>query len=200
LISLASPESTQMNMEQVILGRRSTRHYDTSRHVGFEAFSTVLDCSARGFAADALAADSPPLHDNYLIVNGIEGIHSGVYLHHPPASAIELLKAGEFRAQARRLAFFQDYARDAHVNSYYLADLETILARYGNRGYGLVQLESALFAGRLHLAAHAVGLRAVGSTSLDDEVVEFFSPRAAGTSYMFVTVFGLRRLRHEQHP
>ena len=73
-----------------------------------------------------------------------------------------------------------------------------MLGRYGNRGYGLVQLESALFAGRLHLAAHAVGLRAVGSTALDDEVVEFFSPRAAGSSYMFVTVFGLRRPRNAQ--
>src|SRR5205807_3209737 len=107
--------------------------------------------------------------------------------------AIELLKPGDFRAQTRRLAFFQDYAADAHVNSYYLADLEAVLGRYGNRGYRLAQLESALFAGRLHLAAHAVGLRAVGSTSLDDEVVKFFSPRAANSSYMFVTVFGLRR-------
>ena len=195
LISLAPHESTQMTIEQVILARRSTRHYDTQQQVPFQAFSTVLDRSAGGFAADGLAADAPPLHDNYLIVNGVEGIEPGVYLHHPRARAIELLKPGDFRAQARRLAFFQDYAADAHVNSYYLADLEGVLARYGNRGYGLAQLESALFAGRLHLAAHAVGLRAVGSTSLDDEVVEFFSPRAAGTSYMFVTVFGLRR-RH----
>jgi hypothetical protein len=36
---------------------------------------------------------------------------------------------------------------------------------------------------------------AVGSTSLDDEVVEFFSPGAAGSSYMFVTVFGVRSPR-----
>jgi len=138
-----------------------------------------------------------PLHDNYLIVNGVEGIQPGLYLHHPSATSVELLRSGEFRREARRLAFFQDYAADAHVNSYYLADLDSVLARYGNRGYGLVQLESALFAGRLHLAAHAVGLRAVGSTSLDDEVVEFFSPRAAGSVYVFVTVFGLRRLRRE---
>jgi SagB-type dehydrogenase family enzyme len=199
LIALAPHDGTSMTMEQVILARRSTRHYDTQRQVSFEAFSTVLDRSARGFAADALAADVP-LHDDYLIVNGVEGIEPGVYLHHPRAGAIELLKSGEFRAQARRLAFFQDYAADAHVNSYYLADLEAVLGRYGNRGYGLVQLESALFAGRLHLAAHAVGLRAVGSTSLDDEVVEFFSPRAAGSSYLFVTVFGLRRPRGERQP
>jgi len=185
--------TTQMMIEEVIVARRSTRHYDTARKVPFETFSTVLDRSARGFAADALAADAPPLHDNYLIVNGVEGLEPGVHLHHSSTRAVELVRSGEFRQQARRLAFFQDYAADAHVNSYYLAELAPILERYGNRGYGLVQLESALFAGRLHLAVHAVGLRAVGSTSLDDEVVEFFSPRAAATSYMFVTVFGLRR-------
>jgi len=194
-IPLVPTENTQKTIEEVILARRSTRHYDTTRKAGYEAFSTVLDRSAKGFAADALAANAPPLHDNYLIVNGVEGIEPGIYLHHPGARSVELLKSGEFRQDARRLAYFQDYAADAHVNSYYLADLGAILERYGNRGYGLVQLESALFAGRLHLAAHAVGLRAVGSTSLDDEVVGFFSPRAAGSSYMFVTVFGVRDSR-----
>jgi SagB-type dehydrogenase family enzyme len=193
LTPLAPRDTTQMSIEQVILARRSTRHYDTARQVPFEAFSTVLDRSARGFAADALAPNALPLHDNYLIANGVAGLEPGVYVYHPGASAVELLKSGDFRQTAGRLAFFQEYAADAHVNSYYLADLDAILERYGNRGYGLVQLESALFAGRLHLATHAVGLRAVGSTSLDDEVVEFFSPRAAGSSYMFVTMFGLRR-------
>ena len=43
----------------------------------------------------------------------------------------------------------------------------------------------------------AVGVRAVGSTSLEDEVVDFFSPRAAGSSSLLVTAFGLRRSRRE---
>jgi len=79
------------------------------------------------------------------------------------------------------------------VNLYYLAHLPSILARYGNRGYRLAQLEGALHAGKLHLATSAVGLGAVGSTAYDDEVVEFFSPHAAGKDYCFVTVFGKRR-------
>jgi hypothetical protein len=53
----------------------------------------------------------------------------------------------------------------------------------------------AIFAGKQHLAAHALGLGAVGLTSLDDEVIRFFSPHAAGKSYMFVIVFGTRRKR-----
>src|SRR5262249_13071985 len=104
-----------------------------------------------------------------------------------------MLREGDFRAQAQRLSVGQEAPREAHVNCYYLADLDAILARYGNRGYRLAQLGCSLSAGKLHLGAHAVGLGAVGSTALDDEVIAFFSPHAAGKSYLFVTVFGLPR-------
>lgn len=182
-------------IEEIIVQRRSTRRYDTTTPISFAAFSTLLDRSSRGFAADCLALDAPPLHDAYLIVNGVEGLAPGIYLHHPRRRAVELLKEGDFRRAAQRLAVEQEYAADAHVNSYYLTELDPVLERYGNRGYRLAQLECALYAGKLHLGTHALGLRAVGSTSFDDEVVQFFSPRAAGQSYMFVTVFGKRRPR-----
>lgn len=182
-------------IEDIIWRRRSTRHYDTSTPISFAAFSTLLDRSSRGFAADCLDLDALPLHDAYLIVNGVEGLAPGVYLHHPRRGAVELLREGDFRRAAQRLAVQQEYAADAHVNSYYLTELAPVLERYGNRGYRLAQLECALYAGKLHLGTHALGLGAVGSTSFDDEVVQFFSPRAAGQSYMFVTVFGKRRPR-----
>jgi len=185
----------QAPIEEVILARRSVRHYDTDRPINFEQFSTVLDRSARPLAADFLAYDSPPVNDCYLIVNAVEGLSPGIYLHRAREGAIELLRTGDYRGDAAHLAVDQPYAADAHVNSYYLTELSPVLATYGNRGYRLAQLEAALYAGRLHLAAQAMGLGAVGSTSLDDEVVEFFSPRAADASYMFVTVFGARRRR-----
>ena len=185
----------QAPIEEVILARRSVRHYDTDRPITFEHFSTALDRSARPFAADCLALDSPPLHDNYLIVNTVAGLSPGIYLHRTREGTIEPLRSGNYRDDAAHLAVDQSYAADAHVNSYYLTELGPVLATYGNRGYRLAQLEAALYAGRLHLAAQALGLGAVGSTSLDDEVVAFFSPRAADASYMFITVFGARRRR-----
>jgi hypothetical protein len=106
---------------------------------------------------------------------------------------VELLNPGDHRRAAARIALDQEYAADAHVNVHALTDLEPVLARYGNRGYRLAQLEAALFAGRLQLAAHALRLGAVGSTSPDDEVTAFFSPHAAGKSFMFIAVFGVRR-------
>jgi SagB-type dehydrogenase family enzyme len=180
------------SVDELVARRRSTRHYDTQTRIPFVAFSTLLERAAHAFAADCLDPAAPALHDNYLIVNGVEGLARGVYLHHPGRGTVELLKEGEFRRVAQRLAYEQEYAADAHVSSYYLTDLDPVLGRYGNRGYRVAQLESAIHAGRLQLACHGLGLRTVGSTALDDEVVEFFSPHAAGKSYMFVAVFGAR--------
>ena len=178
--------------EQIIFRRRSTRKYDTDVEIPFEAFSTLLDRSTRGVASDVLVPGTP-ITDLYLIVNGVRGLAPGVYVHHPQLGAVELLREGVFREQATRIAAAQHYAGNAHVNLYYLAHLPSILARYGNRGYRVAQLEGALHAGKLHLGTHALGLGAVGSTAFDDEVIEFFSPHAAGKDYGFVTVFGKRR-------
>jgi hypothetical protein len=108
---------------------------------------------------------------------------------------VELLEAGNMRDRAARLACTQQYAGDAHVNLYYLADLEPVLEAYGNRGYRVAQLQAALYASRLHLGTHAFRLGAVGSTSEDDKVTDFFSPHAAGKSFMFILTFGKRRPR-----
>jgi SagB-type dehydrogenase family enzyme len=180
-------------IEELILSRRSTRHYDREAPISFAAFSTLLERSSRGVAVDCLAPDALPLHDLYLIVNSVDGLAPGIYLHHPQRHAVELLREGDFRAQAQRLSVGQEPPRDAHVNCYYLADLDLILEHYGNRGYRLAQLGCSLSAGKLHVGTRALGLGAVGSTSLDDEVIAFFSPHAVGKSYMFVTVFGKRR-------
>jgi SagB-type dehydrogenase family enzyme len=181
-------------VEQLIFRRRSTRNYDTDVEIPFEAFSTLLERSTRGVASDVLTPGAP-LTDLYLVVNAVEGLAPGIYLHHPGRNAVELVRAGTFRTQATRIAANQRYAGDAHVNLYFLAHLPSILERYGDRGYRLAQLEGALHAGKLHLGTHALSLGAVGSTSFDDEVVEFLSPHAAGKDYMFVTVFGKRRRR-----
>ena len=177
----------------VIEGRRSNRHYVTETPLPLATLATVLHHATTGTAFDAAPLAAQPLHDLYLIVNNVEGLEPGSYVHHPRLNAIELLSAGEQRAAAYRLACEQGYAGEAHVNVYPMTDLEPVLARYGNRGYRLAQLEAALVGGRVHLAAHALGLGAVGSTSVDHEVTEHFSPHAAGKSFMFVTVFGPSR-------
>jgi SagB-type dehydrogenase family enzyme len=180
-------------VDDLIRRRRSTRNYDTGKPIAFDAFSTLLDRSIQPVSTDCLNVGAPPLHDHYLIVNAVEGVAPGAYQVHPSSGALEAVRSGDFRPEATRLAANQQYAGDAHVNSYYLADLEPILATYGNRGYRVAQLLAALSASRLHLATHALSLGAVGSTSYDDEVSEFFAPGDGDAAYLFVVVFGKRR-------
>lgn len=184
-----------MPVDEAIRRRRSTRHYDVDTPISFEAFSTMLERAYQPLAFDCLDPDSRAFVDPYLIVNNVDNLQQGSYAYHPERGALELLAAGDFRQDAARLAAGQQYAADAHVNVYSLVDLGPVLDAYGNRGYRLAQLEGALRAQKLHLAAHALGLGAVGSTSIDDDVVDFFSPHAAGKDYMFVVVFGKRRRR-----
>ena len=166
--------------------------------MAFDEFSTVLERSTRGFAADCLSLDSPPLHDNYLIANAVEGLSPGIYLHRARDGTLEQLRSGTYRDDSAHLALDQSYAGDAHVNGYYLTELGPVLATYGNRGYRLAQVEAALYAARVHLAAEALGLGAVALTAFDDGVTDFFSPRVANASFMFVMVFGARRQRQRQ--
>jgi hypothetical protein len=74
-----------------------------------------------------------------------------------------------------------------------MGNLDEIFARYGDRGYRIALFEAAVFGSRMQLAAHALGLGAVGSGSPDDELTAFFSPHAAGKDYLFVAVFGVKR-------
>ena len=103
---------------------------------------------------------------------------------------MELLKQGEFRAEAHHLGLEQHLPADACVDIFFLADLTLILERYGNRGYRAVQLEAGAIGGRTYLAAYAQHLGATGLTFFDDDVTNFFSPHAKGKSAIFLLAIG----------
>jgi SagB-type dehydrogenase family enzyme len=120
----------KLSIEELIFSRRSTRHYAADVPIPFDAFSSLLDLSSRGVTADCVAPGTPSLHDLYLIVNNVDGLAPGVYVHHRHLQAVELLKEGDFRKMAQRLAVGQAYAAAAHVNCYYLTALGPVLDRY----------------------------------------------------------------------
>ncbi|WP_436346154.1 SagB/ThcOx family dehydrogenase [Natronorubrum sp. FCH18a] len=191
------------------IGRRgSCREYDRDP-ISFRKLSTVLDRAVRGVPMDARREEDPPLSfvDPYLLVNGVEGLESGSYRYHPAAGELERLRAGEFRREASHLALDQRLGGDAAVCIYFMTDLEGraeqrsadsraakprgVVDALGERGYRVAQLEAALTAGRLYLATYAH--RTLGGTGLtfyDDLVSDFFAPRAAGQTPMFLYTIG----------
>jgi nitroreductase len=110
---------------------------------------------------------------------------------------LERLKEGDFRSEAGYLGLEQELPADASVAVFFLADLEAIFRRFGNRGYRAIQLEAGIIGGKLYLAAYALHLGATGLTFYDDDVVTFFSPHAEGKSAVFLVALGKSARRNE---
>ena len=130
------------------------------------------------------------LNDLYLIVHAVDGLAPGAYFFHRDRNTLELLKQGNFRAEADYLGLQQELPADARVDFFFLAELNPILERFGNRGYRAVQLEAGAIGGKMYLAAYAQQLGATGLTFFDDDVTDFFSPHAAGKSAIFLMAIG----------
>jgi SagB-type dehydrogenase family enzyme len=140
--------------------------------------------------ADFLDPMGSQLNHLYLIVHAVEGLDSGAYFFHRDRRSLECLKQGNFRAQAGYLGLEQALPADAAVDVFFLADLQVILQRFGNRGYRAVQLEAGILGGKLYLGAYAQYLGATGLTFYDDDVTRFFSPHAEGKSAIFLVALG----------
>jgi len=180
--------------ERVIQRRGSSRRFERAP-ISFEALSTMLSHAIGSTPADFAASGGARPTDAYLIVNAVEGLEPGGYVYLRDRQALQRLQAGDFREVASYLALTQSLAGDAAVNVYFLADLQPILDRLGNRGYRAAQLDASIAAGRLYLAAYALGLGATGLTFFDDDVTRFFSPHAEGKSVMFLIALGHRARR-----
>ncbi len=186
LLRLPPPRSRAgRSLGETILRRASTREF-ARVSISSEELSTVLVHATRGFAGDFPSG----LVDLYLIVNAVEGIPSGAYCYWPSAHGLEVLKAGEFRGEAGYLCLEQALVSDASCVVFFLADLASVLQRWGNRGYRLANLEAGTIGGRCYLAAYAQGFGASGLTFYDGEVIGFFSPHAEGKDALFVTALG----------
>jgi len=187
---LPEEEQSKDTIEQVILRRGSTRTFDQTAFITLAQLSTILDCATRGLPADFLEPPGAQLNELYLIVHSVQGLMPGAYFFRRERKTLELLKAGEFRAEAHHLGLEQALPADACVDIFFLTDLKRILEGYGNRGYRAVQLEAGAIGGRIYLAAYAQHLGATGLTFFDDDVINFFSPHAKDKSAIFLLAIG----------
>ncbi|HEV8310506.1 MAG TPA: SagB family peptide dehydrogenase [Methylomirabilota bacterium] len=189
LAPLPSPPAAPLGT--VILRRGSTRQFGRES-IGFAELSTLLDAAVRDLPLD-VGGSASALVDCYLLIHAVDGVPPGAYVYGPASGELRQLRAGEFRAEGGYLCLEQSLGADASVVVFFLADLGSVLARYGDRGYRAVNLAAGLYGGRMYLAAYALGAGASGLTFYDDDVVRFFSPDAAGKDAIFVTALGRAR-------
>jgi SagB-type dehydrogenase family enzyme len=184
---ISTPRELTDTIEQVILRRGSTRRFSRDS-ISLNQLRLILGASTQGvWSGFAL------LNDLYVIANAVDGLASGAYVYHPSDATLECLKEGDFRSEARFLGLGQDLPGDAAADVFFLADLNSILERFGNRGYRAVQLEAGILGGKMYLAAYAQRLGATGLTFFDDDVIQFFSPHAKDKSAIFLVALGKSR-------
>ena len=110
-----------------------------------------------------------------MVANGVDGLGPGAYGVSPPCG-FELLRRGEFRAEARFLVLEQPLGALAAAVVFVLADLDRVFRERGDRGYRAVHLDAGIRTGRIYLGAFARGLAATASTFYDDDVSRFLAP------------------------
>ena len=170
-----------------ILRRGSTRVFARAP-ISRDELATIMAGSRRH-----PRSDFPRLTDTYLIVNAVEAMEPGAYYYRRETGSFELLKRGEFRADAGYLCLEQPLGMDCSALVVYAADLESALGVLGNRAYRDVHLEAGILGGRAYLAAYALGRGATGLTFYDDDTSKFFGPHAAGTSPLLMVALGVPR-------
>jgi hypothetical protein len=97
---IAEPDLPTESLDAVIRRRGSTRVFDRTRSLSFEALSTALDRATRGVRGDFLDPPGASLLDLYLIVHAVEGLIPGAYYYRRSDRSLELLHEGNFRGEA----------------------------------------------------------------------------------------------------
>jgi SagB-type dehydrogenase family enzyme len=179
--SLTSPRT----LGETILRRGSTRQF-SGEAITAQELSNALYHGARGWVAD-VSAGAVELFVN---VHAVDGIEPGAYRYVREGHVLQQLRAGDVRGESAFLTLEQALGGASSATVFFLADLRALLARWGNRGYRLANLEAGYAGGRLYLGAYAQGFGATGLTFYDRAVVEFFSPAAADLDAIFVTALG----------
>ena len=188
LIPLDEREPLTKTLEDVVLQRGSSRRFARDS-IRLPALSAMLDAAGRPIEMDG-TDDGEALNDLYVIANAVEGLAEGIYRYRPSLGSLEQVSASETRVLSEHLDLDQPLGGDAAANLYFIADMPSILNRWGARGYRTAHLDASIRAGRVYLAAYALGLGATGLTFYDDEVVDAVGA-SPGSAVTFLVAVGV---------
>lgn len=183
---------TPLGLEETIMRRGSTRKF-SHESISLDDLIVILGSSSHGLDSDFETKMS--INDIYLIANAVSGLEQGSYFYNRASNSLNLLRSGDYRDASGHLGLDQSLAYDAAVDIFFMSDLGHILKRLGNRGYRAAQMDAAVSAGRVYLAAYAMNIGATGLTFYDDEVIGFFSPHGEKKDVMFMVALGRKARR-----
>jgi SagB-type dehydrogenase family enzyme len=199
-VRLPATTLSQDSIEDVIRRRGSTRQLARESVAGSE-MAAILGVSLAGVPGDWLR-EGRSVHP-VVMSAALEGVPSGIH-DYLPDGRLRLRREGTFRSEAGYLCLEQRLGADAAAVTVLLADLDRSLERLDDRGYAAAQLEAAIVAGRIYLAAYAQCLGTSGITFYDDDIRRFLETELEPMLVMVTGPEGrresIRRCRQKRRP
>ncbi len=193
-ISTATPAidwDTPEEISRTILNRRSTRTY-TGGNLSLDELLAVLDFTYQPQHYIHQNLDGSPdyfdlnLIETFIAVSGVDGLEEGCYYYAPKAQELRQIRFKNFRQELHYLCLGQTLGRDAAAVVFHTADLKKAIAKYGDRVYRYLHMDSGHLGQRLNLAAIylRIGVSGIGGF-FDDHVNEVLGiPEDEAVLYM----------------
>jgi len=166
---LPEPLRTNRSIEECLAARRSVRGF-ASDTLTTEQIATLLWAAqgitdtARGFRTAPSAGATYPL-ETYLVT------HQGIFLYHPAAHKITLIKKGDKRVELTVACLGQVWVGSAPASIVLCAVPERTSRRYGERAMRYIWLEAGHAAQNILLEAVALDLGGVPIGAFSDDAV-----------------------------
>lgn len=192
------PELPLEALERTILKRRSTRAY-SGADLTLEELTALLDFTYQPQHYVSQGLDGQPdyfdlsLIETFVAVSGVKGLEEGCYYYAPQAQELRQIRFKNFRRDLHYLCLGQELGRDAAAVLFHTADLQAAVAKYGDRVYRYLHMDSGHLGQRLNLAAIHLGLGVSGIGGFYDDQVNELLGIPVSEAVLYITTLGRPR-------
>lgn len=185
-------------LEQTILKRRSTRVY-SGKDLTLDELKALLNFTYHPQSYIDQGLDPTPdyfdlsLIQTFIAISGVEGLEEGCYYYAPLAEELRQIRFKNFRRELHILCLGQELGRDAGAVLFHTADLKQALAKYGDRAYRYLHMDSGHLGQRLNLAAIYLDLGVSGIGGFYDDQVNEVLGIPQDEAVLYITTLGRPR-------
>ena len=158
--TIATPET----FGSLAARRRSIRRY-SGRPIALADLSAVVEQSAGITGRDGRLRAAPscgalyPI-ETYVAAHRVDGLDAGLYHYAPQAGTLELVRAGDLRAEIVSAGLYQEFLGEANAVVVLTGLFQRARWKYHERTYRYALIEAGHYGQNVYLAASALGLGA----------------------------------------
>lgn len=184
-----------IDLKEAILKRRSTRKF-TGAPLSLQTLSGLLSFTYCPENYQDQGLDGDPgffdlgLIQTFIAVLDVTALETGCYYYTVQAQELRQIRFKNFRRETHYLCLGQDLGRDAAAIVFHTADLQSAIARYGDRAYRYLHMDAGHLGQRLNLAAIHLGVGVSGIGGFFDDQVNEVLGIPEEEAVLYITTLG----------